>query len=410
MRQAYRYEMRPNKTQIVLLRKHCGAARYAYNWGIDRHLETSEILGEYTNAIGLLKLWTKQKPEWAKEISRRVIEGALRNLDTAFKNYRRYKQKRARGIPAPKVGPPTPKKKGRHDSASFFGPTIRIEGNHVILPTLKAIRLKETPRVKGSIKSAVVSLEVDRWFVSLQVERTRHAPGPRTGGVVGVALGITEFATIEDSNGLSIEQEAPRPLKAALKKVQRMQRWLSRKEVTIRAGGKEFKVSNKDPRPGNHRIVTVSQNYKKQRLLLAKAYYRMRNLRKDFLHKLSTHLTKTYGLIIVQDFRVKEMLRKDEAKKRQPGWVTSKSLRRFIGDMGWYTFRSMLEYKSEWYGSEVLVAEVDFPSAKKCSRCGNVKDVFPLSERIYHCEGCDFSKKRGKNTASNLLQYGTVNV
>jgi len=365
--QAYRYELDPNDAQRTRLAQHAGTARFAYNWGLAariKRFEENEGKDKFISCFSQQNEWREFRNEgapWANGVSSKVVEGALRDLDRAFKN---FWQARKTGR---KVGFPKFKKKGKaRDSFHAFGSTVRALGDRVRLPRIGEIRTKERTRVKGRILSATVSREVDRWFVSFTVERDRQSPGQRMGGPVGVDLGIRTFATLSDGRKI----DAPRPLKQSLKRLRRLQRAVSRKKKG-------------------------SANRKKAVIKLARLHRRIGNVRRDFLHRTTTDLAKSHGVIVIEDLKVENM-------------VKNPRMARHIADMGWGEFRRQLEYKTKWYGSGLVVADQFFPSSKTCSGCGNVKEELKLSERTYRCEACGLVIDRDFNAARNLVALATA--
>ncbi|PDO10802.1 MAG: transposase [Candidatus Reconcilbacillus cellulovorans] len=358
---AYRYELDPNVQQRILLAKHAGAARFAYNWGLARRMELYRQTGKGTNAMEqhreLNRLKKTQFP-WMYEVSKCAPQEALRDLDRAFRNFfRGLKEGR-------KVGFPRFKKKGRDDRFRLTG-AIHVLDRAVQLPRLGVIRLKEAPAVQGRILSATVSREAGRWFVSLTVEQDIPDPAPVEGPVCGMDVGLSHFATIASSDGEVEKVEAPRPLARYLRILRRRQRRHSRKQK------------------GSH-------NRKKSALRLARLHRRIRNIRRDFLHKLSTHLAKTKRVIVVEDLNV-------------AGLLGNQRLARHIADMGWGEFRRMLAYKTVWYGGRLQVANRYYPSSKTCSGCGHVLDKMPLWIREWRCPACGTHHDRDANAAKNLL-------
>ena len=358
---AYRYELKLNAQEAVLCAKHAGTARFAFNWGLKQRIEKYEKDKTSTNAIEQHKLLNSLKLTefpWMYEVSKCAPQEALRDLDKAFKNF-------FRGLKGKKpVGFPKPKRKGMHDSFRLTG-AIKIEGAIIQLPRLGMLRLKEMSNVEGRILSATISREADRWYVSIAVEEERIDPASLEGTPVGIDVGLTSFAVLSSGE----KYEAPKPLAKYLRKLKRAARKQSRK-------------------------VKGSKNRKKSALKLARIHRRVRNIRKDYLHKLSSNLAKTKSEIIVEDLDIKGMLR-------------SGSLNRQISDVGWREFRMMLEYKTTWYGSKLTVAPRSFPSSKRCSKCGVVAEKMPLQIRHWQCKCCLAEHDRDINAANNLLIYST---
>ena len=356
---AYRYELDPNVQQRILLAKHAGAARFAYNWGLARRIALYQQTGKSTNAIEqhrALNALKKTEYPWMYEISKCAPQEALRDLDRAFRNFFRGKE-------GHKVGFPRFKKKGLDDSFRLTG-SIHVLDQAVQLPRLGTIRLKEAPQVQGRMLSTTVRREVDRWYVSLTVEMEIPDPVPVEGPAAGIDVGLCHFATLA-SGDVAHKVEAPKPLNRNLRMLRRRQRQHSRKHKG-------------------------SRNRKKSAMRLARLHRRIRNVRQDFLHKLSTILAKTKPVIVVEDLNVSGMLKNHH-------------LARHISDSGWGAFRRMLEYKCAWYGSRLQVANRFYPSSKTCSACGHVVQALPLHIREWTCPECGIHHDRDVNAARNLL-------
>ncbi len=366
VQQAYRYGLAPNNVQRTLLTKHAGTARFAYNWGLAERLtryQTNTGKARYTNAIvqnRVLNRLKKKEFPWMYEVSKCAPQEALRDLERAFQNYLRG-QRNGNLIGFPKF-----KKKGKcRDSFRLTG-AIRIFPNNkkIQLPRLGKLRLKEFPRVQGRIMSVTVSREADRWFVSLTVERTHPYPRTPTGQPIGVDLGLKTLATCSDGAQFS----NPKPLQTKICKLQRLSREVSRKQ-------------------------NDSNNQRKAVQRLVKLHWRIKNLRRDTLHKLTTSLAKNHSQIVIEDLHVK-------------GLQKNRHLARAIADVGWGEFRRQLVYKTQWYGSKLFIAPRFYPSSKKCSnpQCNQVKAELRLSDRIYRCESCGRKVDRDLNAACNLVQ------
>ena len=178
---------------------------------------------------------------------------------------------------------------------------------------------------------------------------------------VGVDVGSKALATL--SNGVQIE--APKPLKMKIRRLKRLSRQLSKKQHSRRRG---------DTTP-------QSNNYKKQKVKVAKLHADISNIRKDTIHKVSTFLTDHFEFITIEDLNIK-------------GMMANGKLARTISDLGLYELRRQLEYKSKLKGNKLVFADRWFPSSKTCSCCGNIKSDLKLSDRTYSCEVCGFSIDR----------------
>lgn len=357
---AYKTELDPNNAQRTALMRHAGAARFAYNWGLQRKNEV-RILNmlpvpriKTPTAIDLHRELNRLKKislSWMYENSKCGPQEALRDLDRAFKNFFR----RNAGFP---------KFKSRKRGIGSFRLTgsIRVFEDHIQLPRIGKIRLKERgylPVDGVHILSATVSERAGRWFVSLSVEEEVEVPennGPR----VGVDLGISHLATVSD--GTTIEN--PKALERYKRKLGRLQRLASRKE-------------------------RGSQNRKKVNQKVARCHFRIANIRRDATHKATSELARTKSVIGVENLAVKNLMKNHHLAKS-------------LSDASLWEFKRQLKYKSEWYGSEVVEAGRTFPSTKRCSNCGAIKDEMRLSERVYKCEHCGFEADRDLNAALNI--------
>lgn len=358
---AYKYELKPNVVQRIHLAKHAGVARFTFNWGLAKRIALYEHNKKSTNAIEQHRLLNTLKSTefpWMYEVSKCAPQEALRNLDRAFQNF-------FRGIKqGQKIGFPSFKKKGDKDSFRLTG-AIKIQEKTIQLPRLGKINLKEASKLKGKILSATITKEADRWFVSLAVEKEIASPQPIQGEAIGIDVGLTSFATF--SNGTNVL--APKPLAKNLKLLKKASKNHSRKELG-------------------------SNNRKKSALRLSRLHRRIRNNRKDFLHKETTKLAKTKSVIALEDLNVKEML-------------SNKRLSRQISDVGWSEFRHMLDYKTKWYGSKLVFVPRFYPSSKTCSECGMLRKELPLEIRQWQCAECHCIHDRDVNAAKNLLNWST---
>ncbi|MFH1779272.1 MAG: RNA-guided endonuclease TnpB family protein, partial [Candidatus Omnitrophota bacterium] len=298
---------------------------------------------------------------WMYEVSKCAPQEALRDLDRAYENFfRRVKNGEGPGFPKFK-------KKGINDHFRLTG-SIHIFLKAIQLPRLGKIRSKEETRVKGKLLSATVRRIADRWFVSLSVECEVVEPKEIRGEVVGIDRGLEKFACVSDGSIFY----APKPLNKLLKKLQRLSRSHSRK-------------------------VKGSSNRRKSAINLSRFHYRISNIRKDFIHKLSTDLAKTKQVLCVESLNAK-------------GMMQNRYLARSISDVAWGEFVRQLEYKCSWYGSHLIKAPVRFPSSRMCSRCGHINPSLLLSQRTFQCEECQMECDRDINAAKNLERYGLTTV
>ena len=371
MQIAHKIELKPNNKQVTYFAKACGTARFAYNWALaewNRLYEANKNLPESDrikiSGMGLKKNFNaikKEKFPWTKEVTKYAAQQPFLDLQEAFVRY--FKKLGGR---------PQFKKKGKsHDSFYVGGDQVKITGHKIHVPNLGLVRLKEFPRFVGKINSATFSRTADKWFVSLQIEAAVEFKSPEKDRAVGIDVGLNHLAVTSDGHAF----EAPKPLKAALRKLKRQQRVLAKK---IRIAKKE------------ERKLSESKNFQKQKIKVAKIHYRVSCIRKDTLHKLTTALARNYNEIAIEDLNVK-------------GMVKNHNLARSIQDVGFGEFRRQMTYKTDWRKTNLEIVDRFFPSSKKCSHCHKVKESLSLKDRTYVCE-CGVTLSRDYNASLNLKQ------
>jgi len=371
----YKTELDLNDRQRTACAQHAGAARYAYNWGLQRKIEAYEATGKSPTAIDLhreLNALKKTELAWMVEVSKCAPQEALRNLDRAFAHFFRRVRLKQQGQLRGSVG--FPRFKSRKAGLGSFRLTgsIHVFEDRIQLPRLGRLRLKERgylPVAGVKVLSATVSERAGRWFVSVQVEEEIADPTPARGEPIGVDLGVKRLAMRSDGIGY----DNPKALGRAQKKLRRLQRQLARRQKG-------------------------SRNREKTRRRIARLHYRIANIRRDTLHKATSGIvaktkpdTERPRTVVLEQLNVSGMLQNHH-------------LARAIADVGMYEFGRQVQYKAAWSGSEVVQADRWYPSSKRCSGCGAVKDELELSEREYRCDGCGLVIDRDLNAARNLAQ------
>ncbi|HEV8469150.1 MAG TPA: RNA-guided endonuclease TnpB family protein [Candidatus Limnocylindria bacterium] len=355
---SFKTELDPTRAQIQLLAKHCGAARFAYNWGLARRISAYRASREVLTSIDLHRELNRQKKSglaWLYEVSKCAPQESLRDLDLAFQLFFRSRGARRNRFP---------KFKKRKDALGSFrlNGVIKVTETHIQLPRLRRIRLKERgylPR-DTHILSATVSERAGRWFVSLRV-RMEINPQGNSGPRVGVDLGIQKLAVTSDNEVFT----NPRPMKTLQLKVRRLQRSLARSK-------------------------RGSSNCRRKRIRLAKVHLRIANIRSDSQHKMTTRLTKTKSGLVIEDLAVSALQR-------------SRRLGMSLTDAGLREIRRQLTYKAQWYGCELLVVHRLFPSSQLCSVCGEINRALTLANRLFTCPACGNRCDRDLNAARNLM-------
>jgi putative transposase len=375
--QAYRFALDPSPRAACALTSHVGARRFAFNWGLALVKERLEARrrGEDVEVPwtlpALRREWNRAKETaapWWRENSKEAYSSGLAGLADALRNWSDSRKGRRKGR---RTGFPRFRKKGRgRESVCFTTGAIRVDDkSHVVLPRIGRVRTHEPTTAllarieagRARILRATVSREGGRWFVSFTCEVEREPKAPRfPDAVVGVDAGLRRLAVL--STGERVEN--PRPLEAALRRIARLNRELARRK------------------PG-------SRNREETRRRLERAHARVRNIRRDAWHKLTTRLARTYGTIVVETLNVVGMMRK-------------RHLARAVADAAPSELRRQLRYKCVWYGSRLVEADRFWPSSKRCAHCGAVNEKLGLWKRKFRCDACGFVLDRDENAARNL--------
>src|SRR5215469_3728723 len=229
VQRAYKTELDLNKEQVTACRKHAGAARWAYNWGLARKRESYRATGKSPSAIDLHRELNALKPTavpWMYEVSKCAPQEALRTLDTAFAHFFRRAQLKRQGKLRGTLGYPERKTKKRGPGSFRLTGSIVVLPDAIQLPRLGRLRLKERGYLPTGAKvlSATLSERAGHWSVAVLVEQEQAVPVNR-GPVVGVDLGVKTLATLSDG----AQEPNPRHLKQRLRTLKRCQRAVSRK-------------------------------------------------------------------------------------------------------------------------------------------------------------------------------------
>ena len=356
----YRYRFYPTGEQRDSLARTFGCARYVYNWGLETRTNAYHGDGTNLNYPALCKRLTALKAQeatsWLRDVSSVVLQQSLRNLERAYTN---FFEKRANY--------PSFKRKGRRQSATYTGGGFRFDAERRTLKIAKQrapLKIRWSRPPEGQIVKVTVTLDPSgRYHVCLHC-RCDVAPLPKTGNSIGVDLGLNDV--VVTSSGF--HSGNPKYLRSDYRKLRRAQKALSRKQKG-------------------------SSNRGKARRRVARVHARIADRRNDFLHKLTTRLVRENQTIYAESLNVKGMMK-------------NHNLAHSIAGASWGEIVRLLKYKAEWYGRTLVKVDRWFPSSKRCSVCGHVKEAMPLSVRRWTCEECHAEHDRDENAAKNILGVG----
>ncbi len=353
MRKAFKYRIYPARKQNIILLHVLAVCRKLYNDSIhDRQVayEDCRCSLSYCDQQDWLKFADKQG------VYGHILQNVLRRVDASFRNFfRRVKNDED------KVGYPRFQGRNRYDSFTYpdpYGTGYKIEGGKLHLSKIGAIRIFQHREIEGKIKTCTIKREGYRWYASFSVELPDSEP-KEVKTSVGVDVGITTLATLSDGTVI----ENPKTQDKYDSKLRKAHKDVSRKKKG-------------------------SSNQNKQKIVLAGIYRKVRNARKDYLHKASRILADTYDRIIFEDLQIENM-------------VKNHHLARSIHDASWGILISLTTYKAEYAGGVVKLVNPRNTS-KQCSVCGCIQSM-PLSQRTYRCPDCGAVMGRDHNAAINIL-------
>ncbi|MLP32258.1 transposase, partial [Salmonella enterica subsp. enterica] len=352
-------------------------ARFVWNLGLaetKRILSSGEKLPSAFELNRMITVW-KKMPEYIflQDAYTDNLQQKLKDLHTAWK--RCFDKKLAAKAPVWKR-----KNEGR-DSIRFvnFEKYCCLENRRVKLPSgLGWVKFRQSQRVNGKIKNATISQLAGQWYISFQVEIETAEPNHTSTTIVGLDAGVAKLATLSDGTVF----EPVNSFQKNQKKLARLQRQLSRK-------------------------VKFSNNWQKQKRKIQRRHSRIANIRRDYLHKVTTTVSKNHAMVVIEDLKVKNMSKSAAGTVSQPGRnVRAKSgLNRSILDQGWYEMRRQLEYKQLWRGGQVLAVPPAYTS-QRCACCGHTAKENRLTQSKFECQVCGYTANADINGARNILAAG----
>ena len=358
---AYRFRLYPGREQEKLFHRTFGCCRFVYN----RMLADKKAMYEETGKTKrLTPAGYKKDFPWLKEVDSLALANVQLHLEAAFARFFEPGKNRY------------PRFKSKHRSRKSYttnvvNGNITLEDGRLRLPKAGPVRIRQHRRIPEGyvLKSVTVSMEPSgKYYASLLYEypaRENQTPGAdrEDAKVLGIDFAMRGMAVFSDGS----RAEYPGYYRLAQERLARDQRRLSK-------------------------CKKGSRNYEKQKRWVALRHEKIRNQRKDYLHKLSRDLADRYDVIAVEDIDMQAMSR-------------SLHFGKSVADNSFGAFRTMLAYKLEEQGKSFVKVGRFFPSSKMCSRCGNVKKELRLDERVYRCS-CGLCMDRDLNAAVNIRDEG----
>lgn len=359
MIKAHKIRLHPTPEQANYFARAAGTARFTFNWAVAEWQRQYEAGGK-PSALALRTQFNAIKQEqfpWVYDVTKCAVEGAFMDVAVAFKNF--FEGRKA----GRKVGYPKFKSKKRSRASFYLANDKFTVGDHwIAVPKLGRVNMAETLRFSGKILSARISKTATWWFVSITVEMpdalplNNHPP-------VGVDVGLNRLATLSDGKWY----ENQRPLAHQLKKLRRLNKELARRT----RGGK---------------------NWLKTKDKLSRTHYEIACIRLDWLHKLTTEIATTNGIVAVEDLHVK-------------GLIRNRCLSRAFSDASVGKLLDLLESKVAAQGRMLIKVDRFFPSSQLCHCCGAQKRDLTLADRVFVCPNpeCGYRGDRDENASCNLV-------
>lgn len=360
LNKAFKFRLLPNQVQIDLLVKTFGCCRFVYNKMLEDKIKYYEKTKKY---LSVTPAKYKQEFEWLKEVDSYSLCNEQMNLQSAFRNF----------FKTPKTGFPKFKSKKNNKSSfttSNVSNVIRIDDNHRIhLSKLGWVNFKEHRKIPTDykIKSATITkTPSSKYYISVLTEYEYEIPKRVLDKDKSLGLDYSSHDFYVDNQGKSPENlhHYYRDLQGKLAFHQR-------------------KLSH---------MVKDSNNYLKQKIIIARIHERILNQRKDFVEKESTKLANLYDIICLEDVNLANIAR-------------SLKLGKSTLDNAFGIFRIRLEQKMMLQGKLIVKIDKWFPSSKLCRFCGCINKDLKLSDRVWACE-CGETLKRDENAAINILNEG----
>jgi putative transposase len=364
----YNYRLYPDTAQREALARSFGCARVVFNDGLRLRQQAREAGEKYVSDGDLSRrLITEAKttPQraWLGEVSSVVLQQALADLNTAYRNFFASVTGKRKGR---RLAPPRLRSRKDNRQAIRFTKNSRftvLDNGRLRLPKIGDLHVRWSRSLPSEASSVTVIRDAaGRYFASFVVQITQDEALPPVDSEIGIDLGLTHFAVLSDGTKVT----APKFLRRAARKLKRLQQALSRKT-----------------KGSNRRKKAVVQ--------VARAHAKVADTRRDWQHKLSTAIIRDSQAVYVEDLCVAGLGRTRLAKS--------------VHDAGWASFTAMLEYKAARYGRTFGRVDRFFPSTRLCSACGRINEKMALSVRAWNCP-CGAAHDRDVNAAINIKAAG----
>lgn len=363
----YKIRLKPTLEQEILIKKSIGVSRFIYNWCLFKQINSEKFISDNDLRKELTKLKKEKDYIWLNEVGSNVIKQSAKDLCNAYKRFFKKISNK-----------PKFKKKGYNNSFYVNYESMRKTQKGVRCEKIGDIKTSERlPKLKKDkhYMDPHIIFDGKYYYITFGIE-IDIKPKENTKEIIGIDLGIKSFVVC--SNGLVYENiNKTYTIKKLNKRLKHLQRKVSKKYLKNKKGNSFIKTKN---------ILKIEDKIK---LLNRK----IKNIRENYIHQITTYLVKTKPCkIVIEDLNIKGMLK-------------NKHLSKAIAEQSFYKFTNILKYKCEWNNIELIKADRFYPSSKLCSHCGNIKKDLRLKNRIYKCNFCNLVIDRDFNASINLANY-----
>lgn len=363
----FKIRLKPTKEQEILIKKSIGVSRFVYNWCLSVQSTSDKFIRDNELRKELTKLKKTEDYYWLAEVGSNVIKQSAKDLCNAYRKYFNHISDR-----------PVFKKKGCSDSFYVNYESMKRTKTGVRCEKLGDIktseRLPKLAKDKHYLNPHIV-FDGKYYYITFSIEFEAEL-NETTPEVIGVDLGVKDFAVC--SNGVVYKNiNKTHTMKKLNKRLKHLQRQLSRKYLMNKIGNKFVKTKN---------IIKLEHEIKL-------IYRRVKDIRENYIHQITSCLVKTKPCkIVIEDLNIKGMMK-------------NRHLSKAISQQNFHKFSHILKYKCDWNSITLVKADRFYPSSKKCSCCGTVKDNLMLRDRIYKCNVCGLIIDRDFNASRNLANY-----
>jgi len=354
----FRYRLYPTAKQITIMRHTLDECRWLYNHLLEQRKYIWEELGGSLSMYDQMKTFPALKIERSSltTVHSQILQNVAVRVDLAFKAFfRRVKS-------GEKAGYPRFRGVGRYDSFTYPQSGYSVSHNSVTLSKIGTVKTIIHRPVKGKIKTCCIRYtSTNKWFITFVCE-AEDQPLPESSEVIGIDVGLINFATL--STGEIIDN--PHFFRKDEKALVKAQRKLSKEEKG-------------------------TPNRSKRRKVISHIHERITNRRTNFAHQNSRRIINQFGVISIEDLSINRM-------------IHNHCLAKSISDAAWGQFAAFLSYKAENAGRKFVAVNPAYTS-QDCSQCGH-RQKMPLPQREYHCPCCGLILDRDHNASLNILRLG----